>query len=164
MSKLNRRLIGLLLLAIPPSRSGSDDRLERLLQGYDLFRDVFYRMSRESPPLHITPKDIVRHLHGMREMGLIEYAGVPDHRAEPRLSRWRLTAATGRDDAPPPDGNRSNGGRNDGGRGNTGGNDQGGNDDGRGGIREILSHPILFALPEPEFDNWINGLFEGENT
>lgn len=53
-------------------------------------------------------------------------------------------------------GNRGGGGDNDGGEGPADGGQGGGR-----GIAEVLSHPVLFSLPEAEFSNLIDGLFEG---
>lgn len=37
----------------------------------------------------------------------------------------------------------------------------GGDDGGGGGLRETLGHPVLFALDPEDFDNLVDGLFEG---
>lgn len=180
MSTLNPRLIGFLLLAIGSRRRVADKWIEN-----NLFRHyrscesfVHEEMNQRLYGDSFLPEEklnvIHRHLLGMRDMGLIEYADEHEAFSRPVLSRWRLKATVEngevRGQGGSHDGNRNNGGRNSGGGGggdgnrNTGGDGQDGSNDGQGGIREVLGHPTLFALPKPEFDSWIDGLFEGENA
>jgi hypothetical protein len=50
---------------------------------------------------------------------------------------------------------------NDGGGGNIGGGTGGGgNDNGGGGLREVLGHPVLFALARDDFNSLIDNIFE----
>ena len=133
---------------------------------------------------------IDRHLSHMANLGLIRRTeeDYPD-RSWP-LNGWRLsnadelaeqmrerdagsgTRATRSDGAEPPivasdnverngDGTGNPGGN---GNGNGGGNDTGGPGDPGdrpGGIGQVLSHPVLFALPGEEFDAAVERLFDG---
>jgi len=119
---------------------------------------------------------IRQQLSYMEKLGMIqrddEAAPFPDW----PLNGWRLSNAEelgrqiqerdgnepGSDDAQQGDRDRDtgNGGR----RGGGNDDDDGAGDgpgDGPGGVRQVLGHPVLFALPEEEFDEVITRIFSG---
>ena len=70
-------------------------------------------------------------------------------------------------------GRNGDGGRNggDGNNGGDGGNGPPSNDDGDGGgdgngagMREVLAHPVLFALPDSDYEALVDGLFSGDGA
>lgn len=136
--------------------------------------------------------DIQRHLEFMAGLGLIkrrqEPKGTKGGREDwEQLDQWQLRSGEEfgsrvplpddeqRDRQGSADNGNGGNGRDDGGAG-SGGNGGGGgdNDGGDGpadgdqgggrGIAEVLSHPVLFSLPEAEFNDLIDGLFEGSGA
>lgn len=170
-------LIGIILIALQALRS----RL-RPCSAPELYEYLSHRTRNRSWPWYVPwvhgawPLDgkleeglalLERHLHGMEILGLAVRAQVRD--ADDETTRWRSTTidelngqvqrrrrdggGNGRD----PGGRRGGGG--DGGDGPGPGDDIGGNSG--GGIREVLSHPYLFALPTEEFDTLVDDMFIG---
>ncbi|MGN8112117.1 hypothetical protein ACTJLB_29400 [Paraburkholderia sp. 22098] len=89
-------------------------------------------------------------LDSLSELGLVAIDS--DYEATSGFPRWRLADSW----QPPKPPKNDDGGR----RGNSeppGGGDDG---DGGGGLREVLGHPVLFALDEGDFDRLIGDLFD----
>lgn len=130
--------------------------------------------------------EIQRHLQFMANFGLIKRQEAPASTEEDRpelrfLNEWQLCSdeefgdripssyedwgdRPGRSDSGDRGNGRGGGGRDGGGGagGGGGGGGQGNGDQGGGrGIAEVLSHPVLFSLPEAEFTALIDNLFEG---
>ena len=130
-------------------------------------------------------EEIQRHLEFMKSFGLIKrrQALASTEEDEPELellNQWELCSNEefgagipslyGEwSDRPGKSNNGDRGKDRDGGDGVGGGgsgggnsNDEGGQGNGGGrGIAEVLSHPVLFSLPEAEFNALIDNLFEG---
>jgi hypothetical protein len=178
-------VIGVLLVLLSPHPSGL---LTREFAPYPWYmnrseRLMYFLYESQAPGLGRS--EIKRHLEFMANLGLIKPKQLTSttegnwEDQEP-FNQWQLSSAEEFGARIPPlDGERRNSlggsdngvsgnGRN-GGGGNRGGGDD--NDGGEGpadggqgggrGIAEVLSHPVLFSLPEAEFSNLIDGLFEG---
>lgn len=102
-----------------------------------------------------TRLDSVRQaLRDVEELGLVTPVNGSDQ-------RWRIA-----DTWQPPAGGsgRDDGGSDGGGRSGDFSGGDGDGDSGGGGLTEVLSHPVLFALDEESFDLVVEGLFaEGQS-
>lgn len=135
---------------------------------------------------HYAVDEVLHHLGFMEAMGVVVREFTGDGWNEPYTERWRvsrqhelqshlqLTAdapTEGKPNANEGGGRNGDGGRN-GGDGNNGGdggngppsNDDGGGDGNGAGMREVLAHPVLFALPGSDYDALVDGLFSGDGA
>jgi hypothetical protein len=124
-------------------------------------------------PLNGKPEEaqavLRRHLEGMEALGLV----IRDQETNTgdETTRWRAATYEELNEQVPherrdsggngrgPDERGGGGGNGDGGGGTGPGDDIGGNSG--GGIREVLGHKYLFALPPTEFDTLVDGIFDG---
>ena len=123
-----------------------DDRFYR----YD-FDPLWSRLARPDP--QDREGAMAQLLNELTDLGLVAPHG--DREESSGIGRWRIaeswqpptptiTDGEGGNVPPPQDG----------------GNQAGGPDDGGGGLREALSHPVLFALDLDDFEQLLEGLFE----
>jgi len=88
-------------------------------------------------------------LQSLAGLGIVALDDSPE--GSSGFQRWRI-GDSWRPPEPPSGG--------DGGGGNIGpAADGGDDDDGGGGLREALSHPVLLALPQDDFDELVDSLF-----
>jgi len=174
---IDPRLIGLLLLAIKRKARGPNRAVNHDVQRW--LRDNLYspysprylieKLEYEVEPNRELGNALQPHLHYMEKLGLIRRVDTPEGDGRPALSGWRLALADKAGENPTPDqlhADRTPGGGdggNDGGQGRGGANSGDGGADG-GGIREVLSHPTLFALPQQEFEDFVSGLFDEQGA
>jgi hypothetical protein len=116
-----------------------------------------------------------RHFQFMEKTGLIKRISQAGNSDNPPWDEYRLSTSDELGEQFPVDGGESHDGGGRGGNGpGKGGGGRGGDDDGRGGgdnnegsgggIREVLGHRTLFALPKDEFDDLVSRLFEGPGS
>ncbi|MFW6849960.1 hypothetical protein ACN262_03780 [Burkholderia gladioli] len=123
--------------------------VERVSAQYAPFRND---RPRRSDDLLASPHDAWwgHVMDDLSELGLVEQ--MTGHGDQENEVRWRMGASW----QPPP----SNNG---GGRGRDDGPDAPRDDDEGGGIREVLGHPMLFALDVEQFDELLARMFEGQS-
>ncbi|MYM95427.1 hypothetical protein [Duganella vulcania] len=162
---IDPRLLGLLLMGVkevPPLRSRLAGRFVRWLLGFHGWPNaesrIFDVLNAESTTDDKIGEAIETHLRYMADLGLLQPVRTVGDGVVPPLAKWRLSSA-GELRRPPPW--VTNGG---GGGGRRGGDDReperGDDGGGGGGVREVLSHPTLFALPQEEFEDFVQGLFD----
>lgn len=117
---------------------------------FDLLYRYRYASSQSDDPLQW----LTWLLKDLAELGLVAPADSPEESSG--FPRWRL-GESWRPPEPP------SGGGDDGGGGDgriRPAADGGDGDDGGGGLREALGHPVLLALPQGDFDELVDALFE----
>lgn len=155
-------LIGRLLVVLRRHPLG---KLKRDYLPYRWYGDGHQRRSyflQESYVVGLAWGEIRRHLDFMAKVGLIKHSPDPaSTEAEwpdwGELNQWQLCSD---EEFGAGFASSGGGGNNDGNDGGGGQGEDGGQGGGRG-IGEVLGHPVLFSLPEPEFDALVGGLFEG---
>jgi len=162
---IDLRLLGLLLMGVrerPPSRNRFARGIVRWFQGLHgapLFESwMFDILNEESKNLDKVGETVETHLRYMADLGLLQPVPKTGDGAVPPLEKWRLSSADELRKFPPRGTNGGGGGR----RGGDNRDPERGDGDGAGGggVREVLSHPTLFALPQQEFEDFVQGLFD----
>ncbi|MBA5639797.1 hypothetical protein H3H37_22300 [Duganella sp. LX20W] len=170
MDGLQPYLIGLILLTLArrPSRAFSIVLLDQ-----ELHYELPYRYSREDFEFYLAFRKsllhdrigvIARHLRAMALLGLVRSIDAPEGNVDGPAATWGVVNHTVLNERFPEDkqsGLGSGDGRGGGDEGGGGGNSTGDGGTSGGGVREILGHPYLFALPRAEFASLVDGMFDG---
>ncbi|MYN17591.1 hypothetical protein GTP81_12585 [Rugamonas sp. FT107W] len=162
---IDPRLLGLLLMGVkatpplPTTFAGQIVRWFRNLHGRPFAQKrIFNLLNAESSDYDEFGETIEAHLHYMADLGLLQPVEPWGDGAVPPLAKWRLSSPDELRQFPPRGTNGGGGGR----RGGDNRDPERGDGDGvgGGGVREVLSHPTLFALPQQEFEDFVQGLFD----
>lgn len=114
--------------------------------------EELYFLRRGLPPDIRDPVKLIEAILGsLAELGVV--SGEGERETSSGFERWRITPSWRPPELPP-------GG--DGGSDVPGTLNEGDGQGGEGGgLRETLSHPVLFALDQDDFDQLVDGLFDG---
>ena len=128
-------------------------RINEETPGFRWYEEPYLLRWRVSQDIRDPVELIEAALRSLAELGVI--SGEGERETSSGFERWRIAPSWQPPELPS--------GRGGGGDGDVPGerNEGDGEDGEGGGIREVLSHPVLFALEKDDFEQLVAGLFEG---
>lgn len=172
MDGIYSSFIGIILLTLArrPHRAFSLVLLDRELTNkwpyWYIVEDYRFYIEFRKALLHERISVIARHLRAMALLGLAQSIDAPEGDVDGLAATWGVVNHSALNERFPEDGRNGPGGGegrggSDGGGGGSDGNGVGDGGTSGGGVREVLGHPYLFALPNQEFTNFVDDMFNG---